>query len=139
MATSQHLTPDQRDFLTLVTRAAACNPFSDEFAELQVKIIGGKGTSLVERWNEELRKLQADGFTSFKQAEGEDREILRYACLYEIYHRYVSAFDELIAAQIEAGERSLPVAFAGKALSLFARRGFAADEARRHFAIMCQI
>jgi len=133
------LTDSQRTFLRLVTQAAACNPFSDEFEELQVKIIGGKGTSPAERWNEELHKLQAAGFTGFKQAEGEDREILRYASLYEIYHRYLTAFDDLIAEQIEAGERSVPVPLAGKALTLFARRGFNAEEARRHFAIMYQV
>ena len=35
------------------------------------------------------------------EAEGEEREILRYACLYEIYHRYLGAFDELIAEPIK--------------------------------------
>lgn len=133
------LTDSQRTFLRLVTQAAACNPFSDEFEELQDKIIGSKGTSPAERWNEELRKLQVAGFTGFKQAEGEDREILRYASLYEIYHRYLTAFDDLIAEQIEAGERSVPALFAGKALTLFARRGFNPEEARRHFAIMYQV
>ncbi|MCG3150437.1 MAG: Anaerobic nitric oxide reductase transcription regulator NorR [Verrucomicrobiae bacterium] len=134
-----NLTGAQREFLTLVTRAAACNPFSDEFAQLQARITGGRKVSLVDRWNTELHNLQAAGFTSFKQAEGADREILRYASLYEIYHRYLAAFDELIAAQLSAGDRSVPVPFAGKALTLFARRGFNAEEARRHFAIMFQI
>jgi DNA-binding NtrC family response regulator len=141
------LTQAQHDFLTLVTRAAACNPFSDEFDELQIKIAGCDAAVppaerlklTVERWNEQLHKLHAAGMTGFKQAEGEDREILRYACLYEIYHRHLTAFDELIAEQIEAGERSVPVPFASKALTLFARRGFSADEARRYFAIIYQI
>src|SRR5882672_259442 len=141
------LTPTQREFLTLVTRAASCNPFSDEFAELQLKIAGCPASTsqeqqfklMTERWNEQLHKLQAAGVTGFKPAEGEDREILRYACLYEIYHRYLGAFDDLIVEQIEAGERSVPVPFAGKALTLFARRGFTPEEARRHFAIMYQV
>ena len=147
MAATQRLTLAQREFLSLVTRAAACNPFSDEFDELQLKIAGCDASVppaeriklTVERWNEQLHQLHAAGMTTFKQAEDEDREILRYACLYEIYQRYFAAFDELIAEQITAGERSVPVRFAGKALSLFARRGFAADEARRYFAIMYQI
>ncbi|HUK81361.1 MAG TPA: sigma 54-interacting transcriptional regulator [Verrucomicrobiae bacterium] len=147
MATRQQLTAAQREFLTLVTRAASSNPFSDEFEELQLQIAGCEASVppaerlklTVERWTEQLHNLQAAGMTSFKQAEGEDREILRYACLYEIYHRYLTAFDELIAEQIEAGERSVPVPFASKALTLFARRGFNADEARRYFAIIYQI
>lgn len=141
------LTQAQRDFLSLVTRAAACNPFSDEYDELQRQIAGCDASVplpervklTVERWNEELHKLHDAGMTNFKDADGEDREILRYACLYEIYHRFFPSFDELIGRQIEAGERSVPVAFAGKALALFERRGFSREEARRYFAIFYQI
>jgi DNA-binding NtrC family response regulator len=141
------LTQLQREFLTLVTRAAACNPFTDEFDELQLKIAGCDASVppeeriklTVERWNEELHKLQAAGMTNFRQVEDEDREVFRYACLYEIYHRYLGAFDQLIEEQIAAGDRPVPVPFAGKALALFERRGFSREEARRYFAIIYQI
>ncbi|MEI6082780.1 MAG: sigma 54-interacting transcriptional regulator [Verrucomicrobiota bacterium] len=139
MASVKLLPAAQREFLILVTRAAACNPFSDEFDQLQLQIIGGKDVSPVERWNEELHKLHAAGLTNFKQVDDADREILRSACLYEIYHRYLSAFDQLIADQIAAGDRSVPVPFAKKALTLFTRRGFTADEARRYFAVIFQV
>src|SRR5436309_3131618 len=147
MAAKACLNPEQREFLSLVTRAASCNPFSDEYDELQLKIAGCKATVppaerlklMVERWNEKLHELQAAGVTSFKQGEGGEQEILRYACLYEVYHRYFIAFDQLIDDQIAAGDRSVPVPFASKALSLFARRGFNAAEARRYFAIIYQI
>jgi len=141
------LTLAQRDFLTLVTRAAACNPFSDEYDELQLEIAGCDASVpamervklTVERWNEQLHKLQAAGMTSLRQVEGEDREVFRYACLYEIYHRHLGAFDQLIEDQIAAGDRSLPVSFASKALALFERRGFSREDARRYFAIIYQI
>jgi DNA-binding NtrC family response regulator len=141
------LTEAQHDFLTLVTRAAACNPFTDEFDELQLKIAGCDASIppaeriklTVESWNEQLHKLQAAGLTNFRQVEGEDREVFRYACLYEVYHRYLSAFDQLIEHQIAAGDRSVPVSFASKALALFERRGFSREEARRYFAIIYQI
>jgi DNA-binding NtrC family response regulator len=141
------LTQAQHDFLTLVTRAAACNPFTDEFDELQLKIAGCDASIppavriklTVERWNEQLHKLQAAGMTNFRQVEGDDREVFRYACLYEIYHRYLGAFDQLIEDQIAAGDRGVPVSFASKALTLFERRGFSREEARRYFAIIYQI
>ncbi len=147
MAAAHRLTPAQREFLSLVTRAASCNPFSDEFEQLQLQIAGCDASTprperiqlTVQRWEQQLHELHAAGMTSFKQAEGEDREILRYAGLYEVYHRFLAAFDALIQEQIEAGERSVPVRFAGKALSLLARRGFSAEQARRDFAIMYQI
>jgi DNA-binding NtrC family response regulator len=141
------LTPAQREFLSLVTRAAFCNPFSDEFEQLQLQIAGCDAATpvaerrrlTVQRWEQQLHELHAAGITSFKHAEGEDREILRYACLYEVYHRYLAAFDQLIEEQIAAGDRSVPVRFAGKALSLLTRRGFSLEEARRYFAILYQI
>jgi transcriptional regulator with AAA-type ATPase domain len=141
------LTETQRDFLTLVTRAAACNPFTYEFDGLQLKIAGCDASVpseeriklTVERWNQELHKLQAAGMTNFRQVEDDDREVFRYACLYEIYHRYLGAFDQLIEDQIAAGDRSVPVSFAVKALALFERRGFSREEARRYFAIIYQI
>src|SRR5512137_813816 len=103
-----HLSSTQRAFLELLARASACNPFSDEFDELRAQIAGGKGISAVERWNLELHALHQAGLTNFTEAAPEDRDVLRYAGLYEIYHRYISAFDELIETQIEAGPRSLP-------------------------------
>jgi DNA-binding NtrC family response regulator len=141
------LTEAQHDFLMLVTRAAACNPFTDEFDELQRRIAGCDASVppperiklTVEKWNEQLHKLQAAGMTNFRQVEGEDREVFRYACLYEVYHRYLGAFDQLIEDQIAAGDRPVPVPFASKALALFERRGFSREEARRYFAIIYQI
>lgn len=147
MTAPKTLSADQRAFLGLLTRAASCNPFSEEFEQLQRQIAGGAADAspaelrrlTIERWNAALREMQEAGITGVREAGEADRDLLRYAALYEIYHRYLTAFDKLIEEQIDAGERSLPVTFAGKALSLFARRGFRPEEARRHFAIMYQI
>ncbi len=131
------LEPADREFLGLVARAAFSNPFTDEYEQLLAQIAGG--APLADRWNEQLHRLAAAGVTDFRPFSGEDRDLLRYAFLYEIYHRYMTAFDELIAEQIAAGERSVPVPFANKAFALFSRRGFTAEEARRYFAILFQI
>src|ERR1019366_1892050 len=147
MATTYRLSAAERAFLTLAARAAFSNPFSDEFDALQLEIAGCDALvpaaerlpRTIARWNELLHRLHAAGVTRFQQATGDDRELLRLTCLYEIYHRYFTAFDQLIADQLAAGDRSVRVPFAGKALTLFARRGFAAEEARRYFAIMYQI
>ncbi len=130
-------TPPQREFFSRVTRAAACNPFSEEFDELQAHIAGAGGAA--ERWQRELAALQAAGIANYRQASGDDRELLRYVCLYEIYHRHLASFDGLIEAQLAAGDKSVPVGFYGKARALFERRGFSAEEARRYFAIFYQI
>jgi len=147
MSVKPKLTAEQREFLSLVAQAAFSNPFSDAFDALQLRIAGcddlvptvERIKLTVERWNDQLHKLHVAGVTNFKQIEGEDREILRNALLYEIYHRFLVAYDQLIADQIAAGDRSVPVPFVGKALTLFARRGFSAEDARRFFAIFYQI
>ena len=141
------LPASSREFLQLVSQASFINPFSDEY-EAQQRRIAGCDEAVpneeqikltVERWNDQLHKLHVAGVTTLKQVAGEDRELLRYAFLYEIYHRFLSAFDQLIADQIAAGDRSVPVSFASKALALFARRGFDVADARRYFAIFYQI
>ncbi|HUJ09634.1 MAG TPA: sigma 54-interacting transcriptional regulator [Verrucomicrobiae bacterium] len=147
MPSGLEIAAEQRELLSLVAHAAFANPFTDDFDALQLKIAGCDAAApqaeriklTVERWNEQLHKLHGAGVTDFKQIEGEDREILRHAFLYEIYHRFLAAYDQLIADQLAAGERSVPVPFVGKALRLFARRGFGAEEARRYFAIFYQI
>src|ERR1041384_1943120 len=104
MARKASLSPEQREFLALVSRAAFSNPFSREFLQLQLKIAGcdesvppeEQRKLTVERWNEQLHKLDAAGMTNVKHAVGQDRELLRNACLYEIFHRFLPAFDQLI-------------------------------------------
>jgi DNA-binding NtrC family response regulator len=144
---SKTLPASNREFLKIVSQASYLNPFSSEYEEQQRRIANCDASVpyaeqvklTVERWNEQLHQLHVAGVTTLKQVAGEDRELLRYAFLYEIYHRFLSAFDELIADQIGAGDRSVPVPFAPKALALFTRRGFDAAETRRYFAIFYQI
>jgi DNA-binding NtrC family response regulator len=133
--------------LELVSRATFCNPFSEDFCELLGKIAGaGRPVSaperlklLAERWNDGLRKLQAAGMTTLKQTSGADRVLLRDAFLFEIYHRFMGALDQLVTAQIAAGDKPVAVPFARKALRLFARRGFSHAEAVRYFALIYQV
>ena len=44
-----------------------------------------------------------------------------------------------VSSRHATGDRSVPVPFAGKALSLLRRRGFTPEESRRYFAIIYQI
>jgi DNA-binding NtrC family response regulator len=137
----------EREFLSLVSQAAFSNPFSDQYEALLLKIAGCDTATppaervrlMVERWNEQVHKLHVAGVSNIKQARGEDHELLRSAFLFEIFHRFLVAFDQLIADQIAAGDRSVPVRFAGKAFAMMTRRGFTAEEARRYFATFYQI
>src|ERR1035438_926351 len=93
-----------REFLHIVSQASFINPFSDEYAVQQQRIANcdvsvteeEQVRLMVARWNDHLHALTEAGVTNLKQVAGEDRELLQYAFLYEIYHRFLVSFDELI-------------------------------------------
>src|SRR5580704_11740539 len=105
--TSKQLPVASREFLQIVSQASFINPFSDEFVIQQRRIANcDKSASeeeqvrlMVARWNDHLHALTTAGVTNLKQVTGEDRELLQYAFLYEIYHRFLVSFDELITDQ----------------------------------------
>jgi DNA-binding NtrC family response regulator len=70
---------------------------------------------------------------------GDDRELMRLAFLFEVYHQVFERLDECIEAQVKAGDTPVPVPFARDALALLAARGFSSEEARRFFGIFFQI
>jgi len=61
------------------------------------------------------------------------------ALLFDVYYRFIGAFDRLILQQIDAGDAPCPVPFAGEVLTLLRRRGFSAEESRRFFAFFYQM
>ncbi len=136
-----------REFLQLLAEAAATNPFSDEYYRLQLKISGCDASvpaedrykSIVARVSEQVQSMDEAGSVNVRQYGAADRPLLRYAVMFDVYHRFLPSLDQLIAAQLDAGERSVPVKFAGELLSVLSQRGFSDEEARRYFAILYQI
>jgi len=147
MATNLSLSADDREFFSLVSQAASCNPFSDERLAIDERITGSSAgmsandrvARLVQVVSSRVNQLEAQQSADLRRYAGADRELVRDAVLFDLYHRYMDAFDQLILQQVEAGDESLPVPFAGEALALLARRGFAKDDALRYFAILYQI
>src|SRR5260221_10233658 len=101
---SKQLPAASREFLQIVSQASFINPFSDEYAVQQRRIASCDASVtdeeqvrlMVARWNDHLHALTTAGVTNLKQVAGEDRDLLQYAFLYEIYHRFLVSFDELI-------------------------------------------
>ena len=119
MSKSNALSESDRDFLRLLAEAAATNPFSDEYFNLQMKIAGCEDKT--------------------KKALATYGRLLRYAIMFDVFHRFLPLLDRLIDDQFAAGERSAPVSFADEVFRLLVRRGFSAEEGQRYFAIMYQI
>lgn len=143
---TQHLETEQREFLTLVTHAAFANPFSDERTRLDLKIAGLSGKSgsgnpldaVLERVHKFLATLKTEKGESTSYT-AEDQQIIQYAHLFDVFHLLAGKFDELIQAQIKAGESSCTVSFAKEALDTLSARGFPKPEALRYFAMFYQL
>ena len=136
-----------KEFFSLVSRAAFSNAFSDERIELDNMI--GKcpaDLSITERLEfvtgmvkERVKKLEALGIADIRLYINDERIMMQSAFMFEIYYLFSKQFDRLIADQMEAGEKTCAVPFAGDAIAMFLKRGFNMNEACRYLAILYQI
>jgi hypothetical protein len=141
------LDPTEREAFHLLARAAFANPFGEERAKLDLEIAGAAGPVsrdgrlelLLPRLAAWLQKLEASGRADVRAYGGEEREVLETVFLFDAYYQASAPFDALIQRQLESGDEPCPVPFAREMLALLRRRGFAPDEARRHFALLYQL
>ena len=129
----------------MISEATFANPFSDQRHELDVRIAGNfEG----ERQRAELLKkvvcdrvqlLEDQGRSSLRHYSGAEREMMRNGFLFEVFHRFYDAFDQLITDQARAGDTPCPVPFATEALALLSKRGFNSADALRFFGIFYQL
>lgn len=143
MATN--LSAADRLFFREVSEAAFANPFSSQRRDLDVRITGASPRE-PERVNQiraavsaRVAKLVLAGRAHLKHYQGEEQQVMRNAFLFETYHCWCDALDELIADQLKAGDPSCMVRFAREALGQLEQRGFTGEEAPRYFAIFFQL
>ena len=147
MASQFRLRPEEKEFFSLVNQAVLSNPFSDERAETDLKIVGMfPGVPLdelikkvVAEVRERLLKFEKQGKCSLDKFSGRDREILMATCLFDLFYSFVGQFDQLIQEQISAGEKSVKVRFADDLFSFFDQRGFTHPEAVHYLALFYQL
>lgn len=148
---SATLNSDERAFFALVRRAVSTNPFSEERQALDRKIAGryGQGTSesnkertidqALREVGTHIQTLEQQHRANIKLYHGEDRNLVRGAVLFYLFHQYVPQFDQLITDQVAAGDQNIQVPFAAEALSMLQKYGFTVDEANRCFELFFQI
>jgi DNA-binding NtrC family response regulator len=131
MARQTSLSAGDRAFYRRVASVAFSNPFDEEFEATQ--------RALEPECSRRVRALETRGLAALRRYAGAERETMRVVLLYEAYARFRKPLDELVVAQIEAGETPVPVRFAREVLALLQQRGLAEEEAQRVFAIYFQI
>jgi len=146
MGNKMILDKKNRDFFRVVAKSSFSNPFGTESLELNCKIAKGKYDSgdilikkAVSNVRQRLDNISNKSELNWKVFEGEDRELIRIALLYDAYHKCVNEFDELIANQIGADHDLCNVPFANCILIFLRQSGFSAEEARLNFAFFFQL
>lgn len=143
----QSLSGPDRNFFELVAKAAFINPFSDERVELNRKIAGADRKTededliddVIRRVTERVRKLEGDAADDLRGYSAEDQAVLRYALLFDVFHRFVDDYDQLIQDDLASDDSPCPVPFARDALALLKRRGFTTAVANGYFAMFYQL
>lgn len=141
------LTESDRNFFGLVSKAAFCNPFSEQRDELNSMISGIVGGGerekvleiAIKKVLDRIEGLQKKGVARLCAYSGEDNELMRSVFMFEAFHLYMNDFDLLIQRQTKEGDVPCPVPFAHEAIKLLIRRGFPKDEAIRYFALLYQL
>ena len=129
----------------MIAEATFANPFSERRYELDLKIAGffegepARAELLKKAVTDRVRELEHAGKAHLRHYRGADREQMRSAFLFEVFHRFYQPFDDLIAQQVNSGDNPCPVQFAPDALGLLSARGFSNEEALRFFGIFYQL
>ncbi len=146
MATIEKLTAEDRQFFQLVSETAFSNPFSDEREELNKRLAGLTGASrekllqaAIVSIRERVGSLERAGRANLVLYGEGDRDCLALGLLFELFHRYLGAFDELIHQQLREGTEPCSVPFSGELLARMREFGFRAQEARHYFAFFYQL
>lgn len=148
MVKAIQLSDEDRAFFRLVSGAAFSNPFSDERKEMDLKIIGRADSRMskdsilkmmMETVAARVARLEAAGMGDIRRFTDEDREIVQAAFLFDAFHQFIDAFDNLILDQVKAGDTPLQVPFASSARALMTRRGFTTAAFCHYLAVFYQL
>ena len=147
MAKPYVLSASDRSFFQTVNAAVLANPFSaqrnaidrDISGLLNVKPTDAIITAAIRNVAARIAGLESRGRADLRDYNGDDRRVLKGAFLYDVFHRYITEFDELIDAQQQTPAKSLPVPFAAAALADLEAKGFERREAERYFALSYQL
>ncbi len=133
------LTPEEREFYTLVGRASRVNPFGEERITLDRKIaVVPESTSpsraveaAVKRVEAEAARLEREGRLTLSIYRGEDHRLVSGVITFIFFYRYRKEFDRLIKAQARAGEHQIRASFLKESISGLESSGMDRDEAIR--------
>lgn len=147
MKSANQLTARERDFFNLVFQAGITNPFSDERAEIDLKIGGlfpevsqpDRIEKTINEVQNRITSLEKKRLADLSLFTGDDRRLVRSVFLFEFFYKFRRKFDQLIQDQIKAGDAPVKVPFFTDAFTLMLSRGFSITDVQRYFALCYQL
>ncbi|MCU0599800.1 MAG: sigma 54-interacting transcriptional regulator [Desulfobacterales bacterium] len=147
MVVKRPLHSEERDFFTLVSRAAFANPFGDERSEIDLQISGlhtwasqeDRISAVVNEVSRRTGDLERDGIADINLYYGDDRNMIEKVFLFEMFYQFKDRYDQLIADQTAAGDSPVKIPFYSEAFAAISKRGFNEELFKRYFALGFQI
>jgi hypothetical protein len=141
------LSPEDRSFFSLVSKAAFINPFSKQRFELDLEIIGDKRRrpwrfvvpDVIKEVSGRISQLDKNGVVRVSDFEPADQKTAQDLFLFDVFHCFKDHFDEHIVRQSFRTDELLGVDFADDAIGMLKRRGFTHDTSVRFFSMFFQI
>ncbi len=141
------LSNDERNLFNLVEQATVVNHFDPQRLKIDRKI-GGVSENLssketfpavIKSITNAISVLEKENRAKITDYDGEDRRIVTYTFLFELFHAYMERFDQHILDQIAHGNEPLEINFYDDAIKKFFLRGFTKSEANEYFALFFQL
>jgi MoxR-like ATPase len=144
------LLPEEREFFALVAEIAFTNPFSDDRRDAEVRVAHwlqrpvSSGNELLfdailPALDQRLAAVERRGIGKLQQVRGQDRSLLDYAWLFQIYHRRMDDWNRHIQDQLSAGDQPIPVPMGREIIDSLRSQGRDRDEALRYMALFFQL
>jgi len=133
-----------REFFQGLEKSAFTNPFSDERIESDRRVAGSADDASFDTVLNELlcevdRRLAALAPVDIRNYSGAEADLLAIAVLFQIYHRCLAAFDELIEEQVAAGDEPCAAPFAAETFEQLLQHGIGRANAGLYVAVFYQL
>lgn len=143
------LNTSQRAFFTLLADAVFINPFSEKSREIAQSLIPKyihsmhANIQLLKEFKEPLTHfinlLEQDGLNKITQFCDQDRSLVEYAFLVQVYLQSTELFDQLIDKQQYTDTESVEVPTGMAIIKQLCERGFSETESTYYLALMYQL
>lgn len=138
---------EERHFFKKIQQAITSNPFSRDRLSVDLELTGLVATSptdeilkgLVDKVGKIITRFLERTKGNLSSLATEERQLLEFGMLFQVFHLYCDKYDNLIREQVDAGETSCQITFAKEFLTLLEGYGFSNSDSLRYFSLFFQM